>query len=79
MDVPTLLLPGNWEIILIVVVVLLLFGASAIPKLARSIGKAQGEFQKGRKEFQSEVEKGRREAEAEEDKPDAPSDPAKPQ
>ena len=38
---------GNIEIIIIIGVVILLFGASAIPKIARSIGKARKEFRKG--------------------------------
>ena len=37
---------GIPEIILIVVVVLLLFGAKRIPELARSLGKAQNEYKK---------------------------------
>jgi sec-independent protein translocase protein TatA len=37
--------PG--EIIAVVVVVVLLFGGSQLPKLARSIGQAQKEFKKG--------------------------------
>ncbi len=45
------------EIILIALVVLLLFGATAIPKLARSLGRAQGEFNRAKKEFQSEAAK----------------------
>ena len=59
------LLPGGGEIWLVVIVIVLLFGASAIPKLARSIGKAQGEFQKARGEFDKEVEAGRKDADAE--------------
>ena len=43
------------EIVLIALVVLLLFGATAIPKLARSLGRAQGEFNKAKKEFHSEA------------------------
>jgi sec-independent protein translocase protein TatA len=43
------------EILIIGGVVLLLFGASAIPKLARSIGKAKKEFEKGMKEGASEI------------------------
>ena len=38
---------GTTEIIVICGVILLLFGASAIPKFARSIGKARKEFEKG--------------------------------
>ena len=46
---------GQTEIILILVVVIALFGAAAIPKLARSLGRAQGEFQKARREFKDEM------------------------
>ncbi len=38
---------GTTEILIICAVVVLLFGASAIPKFARSIGKARKEFEKG--------------------------------
>jgi sec-independent protein translocase protein TatA len=41
---------GSTEIIVIVVVVLVLFGASAIPKFARSLGEAKKEFSKAMKE-----------------------------
>lgn len=40
---------GEWLIILIVAVVLL-FGASKVPQLARSFGQAMGEFKKAKKE-----------------------------
>ena len=38
---------GTTEIIIIGGVILVLFGASAIPKFTRAIGKAKGEFEKG--------------------------------
>ncbi len=38
---------GATEILVIGGVVVLLFGSAAIPKLARSLGKAKKEFQKG--------------------------------
>ncbi len=41
---------GTTEIIIIAGIVMVLFGASAIPKFSRSIGKARGEFEKGMKE-----------------------------
>ncbi len=41
---------GSTELIIIVIVILILFGASAIPKFARSIGRAKAEFEKGLKE-----------------------------
>ncbi len=42
--------PGTGEIILIVVVLVLLFGAKRIPDLARSVGQALHMFRKGMKE-----------------------------
>ena len=39
--------PGIWQIVIIVVVIAVLFGAKKIPELARSLGKAKGEFKKG--------------------------------
>jgi sec-independent protein translocase protein TatA len=53
---------GSTEIIVLVAVGLVLFGASAIPKFARSLGQAKHEFEKGQKE---EEEKKK----AEEEKP----------
>ena len=47
----------SWEIALIIVAVILLFGASAIPKIARSMGRAKGEFARARKEFDAEARK----------------------
>ena len=38
---------GVYEIAIVAVVVVLLFGASALPKFARSIGQAKKEFEKG--------------------------------
>ena len=46
---------GGQEILLLVLIVLLLFGASRLPKLARSMREARDEFQKGADE---EKEKG---------------------
>lgn len=41
---------GAPEIILILVVLLLLFGAKKLPELARSIGRSTSEFKEGMKE-----------------------------
>jgi len=38
---------GTTELLLVAVVVFLLFGASAVPKIARSLGRAKSEFEKG--------------------------------
>ena len=35
------------ELLIILVIVLLLFGSSQLPKLARSVGRAQKEFKAG--------------------------------
>lgn len=37
---------GSTELIVILAIVVLVFGASAIPKLAKSIGQARKEFDK---------------------------------
>lgn len=41
---------GHTEIILVIFVILLLFGAKKLPELSRSLGKSLGEFKKGQKE-----------------------------
>ncbi len=48
--------PGGSEWILIVAIVVLLFGASKLPKLARSAGSAIGEFKKARQESEQEIQ-----------------------
>ena len=48
-------IPGGPELLLIVGIVILLFGASKLPKLARSMGSATGEFKKGRQEVEEEL------------------------
>lgn len=50
---------GSTEIIVIVVVVLVLFGASAIPKFARSLGEAKKEFSKAMKEDEKPEDKSK--------------------
>ena len=42
-------------IIVIIVVAALIFGAKKIPELARTFGKAKGEFEKGRLESEKEL------------------------
>jgi sec-independent protein translocase protein TatA len=44
------MIPGGAEWIIIGGVVLVLFGASAIPRFARSIGRAKREFEKGQRD-----------------------------
>ena len=42
-------------IIAVVIIVLLIFGAKKIPELARTFGKAKGEFEKGKIESEKEL------------------------
>lgn len=46
---------GWTEIVVVLVVVLLLFGAKKLPELARSIGKSLNEFKKGVKDVTGEL------------------------
>lgn len=39
---------GTPEILILVLIILLLFGASRLPKLARSMREAKDEFERGR-------------------------------
>lgn len=43
-------MPQGFEWVVVILVVLVLFGGSQIPKLARSLGQAQKEFKDGLKE-----------------------------
>ena len=51
---------GPIQILVVLVIVVLLFGSKKIPDLARSLGKAKGEFKKG-------IAEGAAEADEEED------------
>ena len=42
-------------IIILVVIAVLIFGAKKIPELARTFGKAKGEFEKGKIEADKEL------------------------
>jgi sec-independent protein translocase protein TatA len=46
---------GGQEMIVVLLVVLLLFGARKLPGLARGLGKSMGEFKKARDEFEREI------------------------
>jgi len=49
---------GGWEWIIIVLVILLFFGAKRIPELARGLGKGINEFKKAQDEIRKEIDKG---------------------
>lgn len=48
---------GAGEIILIVLVILLLFGAKKIPELAQGLGRGMKEFKKSLKDVEEEIKK----------------------
>ena len=47
---------GTWEILLIFLVALLLFGAKRIPEIAKGLGKGITEFKKAVKDVKDEIE-----------------------
>ena len=61
---------GPFEVMVLFVVVLLIFGPSQLPKLARGIGNAMREFRKAQREFSDELHR-----DAPESKPDTPHVP----
>ena len=50
-------MPGFQEWVLILVIVLVLFGAKRLPELARSLGQSMNEFRKAKDEFEREIHK----------------------
>lgn len=54
--------PGPSELLILLAIVLIFFGGSKLPKLARSLGQAQSEFKKGTRETEGDpaqaVERG---------------------
>lgn len=57
-----LFLPGSWEIIVILFVILLLFGGKKIPELMRGLGKGIREFNSAKASIETEIKEGMREA-----------------
>lgn len=61
-------MPGGPELWIIIALVVVLFGGSRLPKIARNLGRAQGELKKGLAEGNAEANK--------ESKPDGGSSPS---
>ena len=55
---PTLLFIGTPEILVILVVIVLLFGAKGIPDIARTFGQAMRQFKDATSEIQRDIEQG---------------------
>ena len=62
---------GGMELLILLVIILLFFGARRVPELARSLGRGKSEFSKGIEEAEAE-EKEREKAEARQDKEESP-------
>jgi TatA/E family protein of Tat protein translocase len=58
-------MPSGPDLIVLLIIVLVLFGAKRLPELARGLGQSVNEFKKAKEEFDKEVAK-----------PAAPSTPA---
>jgi sec-independent protein translocase protein TatA len=48
---------GGWEVILILAVILVLFGAKKLPELAKGLGQGIKEFKKATNEVTSEIQR----------------------
>ena len=46
--------PGIWQLLIVILIIVVVFGGKKIPELARSLGKAKGEFKKGLAEGEKE-------------------------
>jgi sec-independent protein translocase protein TatA len=48
---------GAQELLLILLIILLLFGARKIPEIARGLGKSVAEFKKGTRDLEEEIKR----------------------
>ena len=58
---------GFWEILLIVLVVILLFGGKKIPELMHGLGKGMKSFKKGMQEVEDNIKDAAKEFESDDD------------
>jgi sec-independent protein translocase protein TatA len=64
MMIPLVFNLGFWEIVIIALVVLLLFGGKKIPELMRGLGKGVKNFKEGMKEVENDVKDIKKDIEA---------------
>ena len=55
-DIILISMPGGGELIIILVIVLVLFGAKRIPEIAQGLGKGIREFKKSVRDVQTELD-----------------------
>lgn len=46
---------GGWEILIIVLLIIIFFGAKKIPELAQGLGKGMKEFRKAARDIQEDI------------------------
>ena len=63
--VPLVFNLGFWEIVIIALVVLLLFGGKKIPELMRGLGKGVRNFKEGMKDVENDVNEIKKDIESE--------------
>lgn len=56
MTIPLLFNINGWEIPIIVIAILILFGGKKIPEFMRGLGKGINSFKKGLKDIEQEIE-----------------------
>ena len=56
---------GMWEVIIIALVVLLLFGGKKIPELMKGLGKGVKSFKEGMKDVENDVKEIKKDIESE--------------
>lgn len=54
-------MPGGWELIVIILFVIIFFGAKKIPEIARGMGRGIREFKDATKEIKKEINEGEEE------------------
>ena len=69
---------GGPDMIIILIVVLLLFGAKKLPELARGLGQSLNEFKKAREDVEHEIRNGQQDVQAREAANRQPYNPAPP-
>ncbi|MCX7819994.1 MAG: twin-arginine translocase TatA/TatE family subunit [Kiritimatiellae bacterium] len=48
---------GPWQVLVIVLLIVFLFGGKKIPEISRALGRSLSEFKKGREEGERELSK----------------------